>query len=202
MAPTGFVVAPVGHLTAEHHFKFGSSCSRRHVSVSSSERRSSSTVPSRSFFSGRSLQAVAAFVSVCTKKNPSFNTVFKKLANKSIASAERNEDEDFSVDSASSSSNKSGQVVFGSFVPLMGATIIGTAFANFLQIYVFLLTVRIVLTWIPSLEGSAPVQALSSITDPYLGLFRGIIPPVGGLDLSPFLAFLLLQFMQSISGGL
>jgi hypothetical protein len=34
----------------------------------------------------------------------------------------------------------------------------------------------------------------STIVDPYLNLFRGIIPPIGGtLDLSPILAFVVLN---------
>jgi YggT family protein len=37
---------------------------------------------------------------------------------------------------------------------------------------------------------------LSQLTDPYLNLFRSIIPPLGGIDLSPILAFLLLSFVR------
>ena len=33
----------------------------------------------------------------------------------------------------------------------------------------------------------------STICDPYLNLFRGIIPPVGGIDFSPILAFVVLN---------
>ena len=34
----------------------------------------------------------------------------------------------------------------------------------------------------------------STLCDPYLNLFRGIIPPIGGtLDLSPILAFIVLD---------
>jgi YggT family protein len=34
----------------------------------------------------------------------------------------------------------------------------------------------------------------STLADPYLNLFRGIIPPLGGtLDLSPILAFVVLD---------
>ena len=36
--------------------------------------------------------------------------------------------------------------------------------------------------------------ARSTLCDPYLNLFRGIIPPIGGtLDLSPILAFVVLD---------
>jgi YggT family protein len=42
---------------------------------------------------------------------------------------------------------------------------------------------------------------VSSITDPYLNAFRGLIPPLGGLDLSAILAFLALQLAQRLLQG-
>lgn len=55
------------------------------------------------------------------------------------------------------------------------------------------LIVRLVLTWFPNPPG-ALIGPLATICDPYLNLFRGIIPPIGGtLDLSPILAFFLLN---------
>ena len=42
------------------------------------------------------------------------------------------------------------------------------------------------------------LSALSSITDPYLNIFRGIIPPIGGFDISSLLAFLLLNVIQNL----
>lgn len=40
----------------------------------------------------------------------------------------------------------------------------------------------------------AIVGPLATICDPYLNLFRGIIPPLGGtIDLSPILAFVVLD---------
>ena len=59
---------------------------------------------------------------------------------------------------------------------------------NFLSIYNALLVGRILLTWFPSAPPSI-VGPLSSICDPYLNLFRGIIPPLGQIDISPILAF-------------
>jgi YggT family protein len=43
----------------------------------------------------------------------------------------------------------------------------------------------------------------STICDPYLNIFRGIIPPLGGtLDLSPILAFLVLNALSSTAAAL
>ena len=39
---------------------------------------------------------------------------------------------------------------------------------------------------------------VSAVTDPYLNVFRGLIPPLGGLDLSAIVAFLALQLIQTL----
>jgi YggT family protein len=39
---------------------------------------------------------------------------------------------------------------------------------------------------------------VSAVTDPYLNAFRGLIPPLGGLDLSAIVAFLALQLIQTL----
>ncbi|MEA5596904.1 YggT family protein [Rivularia sp. UHCC 0363] len=76
--------------------------------------------------------------------------------------------------------------------------LIGTLIA-FVSIYSTLLFIRVLLTWFPQIEWyKQPFAALSQITDPYLNLFRNIIPPLGGMDLSPMLAF----FALYIIGGL
>ncbi|HEY9751897.1 MAG TPA: YggT family protein [Coleofasciculaceae cyanobacterium] len=70
---------------------------------------------------------------------------------------------------------------------------------TFINIYTALLVVRILLSWFPNINFfDPPFSILAQLTDPYLNLFRNIIPPLGGLDLSPILAFLLLQVLQSI----
>ena len=75
--------------------------------------------------------------------------------------------------------------------------------ARTLEIYSLILLVRVLLSWFPNLDwGSNPVLAtVSSITDPYLNAFRGLIPPIGGLDLSAILAFLALQLLQNLLLG-
>ncbi|XP_065851371.1 ylmG homolog protein 2, chloroplastic [Euphorbia lathyris] len=74
--------------------------------------------------------------------------------------------------------------------------------SNFLNIYNTLLIVRLVLTWFPNTP-PAIVSPLSTLCDPYLNIFRGIIPPLGGtLDLSPILAFLVLNAFTSTAAAL
>ena len=38
-------------------------------------------------------------------------------------------------------------------------------------------------------------RVLGSLVEPYLGLFRRFIPPMGGMDFSPLVAILVLQFV-------
>jgi len=84
-----------------------------------------------------------------------------------------------------------------SLIPLLSV-----ALGRFIQIYLFLIIVRVLLTWFPSIDWlSPPFSILSQLTDPYLNLFRSIIPPLGGLDLSPILAILLLQLVGSALGS-
>lgn len=82
----------------------------------------------------------------------------------------------------------------------MGSSVLGLfaqAFATFLNIYFVLLIVRILLSWFPNVDWlSQPFATLSQLTDPYLNLFRSLIPPLGGIDFSPILAFLVLQILS------
>jgi YggT family protein len=70
-----------------------------------------------------------------------------------------------------------------------------------LEIYSLILLVRVLLSWFPNMDWGNPVlSTVSSITDPYLNAFRGLIPPIGGLDLSAILAFLALNLAQQLLG--
>ena len=74
--------------------------------------------------------------------------------------------------------------------------------AQTLSIYTLVLLVRVLLSWFPKLDWGNPVlSTVSSITDPYLNAFRGLIPPLGGLDLSAIVAFIALQLVQSLLEG-
>lgn len=74
-------------------------------------------------------------------------------------------------------------------------------FSNFLSIYNVIITARILLSWFPQAQGVGLLQPVYAITDPYLNLFRGLIPPIFGLDLSPILAFFLLSVMGNVTAA-
>jgi YggT family protein len=77
-------------------------------------------------------------------------------------------------------------------------------------VYLILIFIRILLSWVPRLPYNPVLHAVVSfvhdVTDPYLRLFRRVLPPVGGsgfaLDLSPIIAIIVLYVAQAIIVGL
>jgi len=65
--------------------------------------------------------------------------------------------------------------------------------------YTIFLMIRIVGSWFPAFAQTSFMRFISHYTDPYLNIFRRLIPPIGGrLDLSPILAYFGLQIVQNI----
>ena len=82
-------------------------------------------------------------------------------------------------------------------------TLLVTTAAAFLNIYFVLLIIRILLSWFPNVNWfDPPFSILSQLTDPYLNIFRSIIPPLGGIDFSAIIAIFLLQFVQGLVASL
>jgi YggT family protein len=74
-----------------------------------------------------------------------------------------------------------------------------------LSVYSWLIIIRILLSWIPLPENASLrsiYRVLYQVTEPYLALFRRIIPSVGaggmGLDLSPMLGILVIFVVQNL----
>ena len=71
-----------------------------------------------------------------------------------------------------------------------------------LNAYSLMIFSCMIIRWIPELQHNKIAELLSRIVDPFLAMFRKLIPPIGGLDISPLLAMLLLQFAASGLSGL
>jgi len=77
-------------------------------------------------------------------------------------------------------------------------------------VYLVLIFIRILTSWIPRMPYNRYLAAflkfVSDVTDPYLNLFRRILPPVrmgpGALDLSPIVATFVLIIVSQIVVGL
>jgi YggT family protein len=75
---------------------------------------------------------------------------------------------------------------------MLAVTIIDRIFL----VYMLMLFARIISSWIPELQGTRVMQFISYCTDPYLNLFRRVIPPLGMLDISPIFAFLAMNIFE------
>lgn len=66
---------------------------------------------------------------------------------------------------------------------------------GFAKMFLFCLFMRVLLSWFPSIDWNAkPWSYLRMITEPYLQIYRGIVPPLfGQLDFTPLVGFLVLQ---------
>ena len=68
-----------------------------------------------------------------------------------------------------------------------------------INIYSFLCFIRIILTWIPGAQYSAPGRILSALCDPFLNIFRGTRwMQIGSLDFSPAISIGLLYALSYI----
>ena len=78
---------------------------------------------------------------------------------------------------------------------------IGGFFDVFISVYILLIFVYVITSWIrlpysPWLNRFQ--RFLYDVCDPYLRLFRRILPPLGPLDLSPLVAVFALIFLQQV----
>lgn len=66
------------------------------------------------------------------------------------------------------------------------------------QVLSMAILARILLSWVPSLQQSRLGRFVYDITEPILGPIRRLIPPLGALDLSPFVAMVLIQVLAQL----
>ncbi|MBN2306849.1 YggT family protein [Candidatus Peregrinibacteria bacterium] len=67
---------------------------------------------------------------------------------------------------------------------------------NVIRIYKYAIIARILMSWFSPHPQSRPAVILYQATEPVLKVFRGLIPPIGMIDLSPLVAFFALDFAQ------
>jgi len=67
------------------------------------------------------------------------------------------------------------------------------------QLYSFTILIYVIMSWIARSSPSPAVAQiydfLGTVCEPYVGLFRRIIPSTGGVDFSPLVALLVLQWL-------
>ncbi|AEH45628.1 protein of unknown function YGGT [Thermodesulfatator indicus DSM 15286] len=65
-----------------------------------------------------------------------------------------------------------------------------------LNIYMWIIIIRALLSWVNPDPYNPIVRFLYGITEPVLSRIRRVVPPMGGIDLSPLVAILIIIFLQ------
>ncbi|ABB58047.1 YggT family protein [Synechococcus elongatus] len=76
--------------------------------------------------------------------------------------------------------------------------ILGGVLAGMTLLFIF----RIVLTWYPQVDlQQGPYRAIALPTEPFLAPTRRLIPPLGGVDISPIIWVALISLLREILLG-
>ncbi len=81
--------------------------------------------------------------------------------------------------------------VAGNFIEALAQVLNGL-----LTIYIWIIIIRVLISWVSPDPFNPIVQFLIRATDPVLEPARRIIPTIGPLDISPIVVLFLLQFIQ------
>lgn len=86
-------------------------------------------------------------------------------------------------------------------IPILITTLIELAILS-LNLFFFVILIKIILSWVAPTTYNYATALLTTLAEPVLRPFRRIIPPIGGLDISPIFAIILLQatviFLQTL----
>jgi YggT family protein len=70
--------------------------------------------------------------------------------------------------------------------------------AKILNLYVLVLLVYALVSWVPSIRGKW-TEYVAMLVEPVLTPLRRIIPPIGGLDISFLVVILVIQFVVRLA---
>ncbi len=73
---------------------------------------------------------------------------------------------------------------------------IANALRTIADLYGWVLIARVIVSWLPVDPFSPWVRFLHEATEPVLAPIRRVLPPLGGFDLSPMVALLLLELVK------
>ena len=85
----------------------------------------------------------------------------------------------------------------GALLHLLIWAIIGVT-ALFLKIFFFALIISVILSWVAPASHNPGAEMVNQICEPMLAPLRRILPNLGGLDISPILAFMVLKLLDML----
>ncbi|WP_434571181.1 YggT family protein [Pseudomonas sp. Z1-29] len=85
----------------------------------------------------------------------------------------------------------------GNPLQLLIWSLIGVA-ALFLNIFFFAMIISVILSWVAPGSHNPGAELVNQICEPALAPFRRIVPNLGGLDISPILAFMVIKLIDML----
>ncbi|HEU5460612.1 MAG TPA: YggT family protein [Pyrinomonadaceae bacterium] len=79
--------------------------------------------------------------------------------------------------------------------------VLGFLLNGLLSIYALFILMRVIFSWGQVSYGNRVMRLLYDTTEPLLGPLRRMLPPLGWIDLSPFVAFLIIWLFQAAIAG-
>ncbi|HHX63545.1 MAG TPA: YggT family protein [Chloroflexi bacterium] len=66
------------------------------------------------------------------------------------------------------------------------------------RVLYFAILARVIVSWLPIDRNNAIIRVLYEVTEPILGPIRRVLPFMGGLDLSPLIALIVIQVAERV----
>lgn len=90
------------------------------------------------------------------------------------------------------------------FQPMSPTVLIITLLSGFLEIYKLIVLVAVVMSWLLAFNVvnyhnnfvRSAVRMLDALTEPVFRQVRRLLPPIGGMDFSPILVFVIIWVVQ------
>ena len=67
------------------------------------------------------------------------------------------------------------------------------------EVYYWLILITIFGSWFPQFQSSKIGIWISKLVEPYLGIFRRFIPPLGPIDISPIVAIFVFRYLTGFA---
>jgi YggT family protein len=78
------------------------------------------------------------------------------------------------------------------FIPIALTAIMDLAVLS-LNMFFFVIMIKVIMSWVAPVSYNPVTAMLTSLSEPILRPFRRLVPPIGGIDISPVFAIVILQ---------
>lgn len=92
--------------------------------------------------------------------------------------------------------------IFRSLINHAMGSFVGYLLNGLLSFYILLIFLRVIFSWVNVSYSHRWMRLLVTVTEPLLGPLRRLIPLIGGFDVSPIVALLLVQVLQRVVAGM